>query len=1339
MAESRLSIVIDSRTAEQKAKDVHRALQALEDAGVRVTATTESVSSAMAGQAQQSQRLVTNLNSARGAMGRMQQAQASIKSGQKGLFQPVQAQQYAQSVNRAAQATDGAAKSYQRAGLSAAQLRQAQQQLPMQFTDIFTSLASGQPVMQVFLQQGGQLKDIFGGVGPALRGMAGYVASLINPMTLLAGTTAGVVIAFESGRDEAQQFNNTLIMTGNQAGTATDRLMQMAAGMDSLADTTQNRAAAALTEVVRSGKFTAEQFRTVTETALLMENATGQAIDKTIEQFGKIADDPVDAVIELNEEYGFLTEEVYNNIRALEESGDTLGAQRAAMDAYADTMRDRASDVAGNLGWIEEAARGVAGAAKEMWDGLLNIGREDTLGEEIEQIRENIARVTETIDSGRSSNTGGVEGARRALQAYELQLAVKIGQLAQESAIAEAQGEQNDRVREHIELQERQDRLVEENLTARREIAKVEEDIAFLRERQAQASSDAERQEIGDAIQALQEQKRGIEESTDAYRDQRRVQKEAEREAERLMKAYDRQANSLSRQIALYGETGEAAKVRYDIEHGALQNLSEARKQELVQEAEAVDKINEKLEAQEEYEKRVESILDTYDSQARKTQELRQAVETLNRAYKDPEVEMSFEQYQRALAGIQEEMRKVALESDPLTQDMARAWEEASNRVDETFADAFAGAFDSFDDFASQLEDAFKRLLAELAYQATLRPIVVGFTSDMQGALGIGGGQQGGGMFGGLTGGGGLGGSGNLLSTGRQLYNGVTGGIGNIAWTGAPTSYGGGFAGSATAGMGTTSAGGSYFGGSMSNFSGMNGLASAGAGYIGTQLGGAAFGETQTGQHLGTAGAAIGTYFGGPVGAAIGSFIGSSIGSAFSDKYAGEDPTGTLKTVNEYGAAGRDGFEREVFADSALGRVGFARESRDIDSLFGDRDNFENAQEYAEQLAQMDNTIAQLASSEAELAAMREAAADYGLSSMGDLEGRYESILGTLDGAFGRFVRGIDGGVDEIVDTAVPARQALTLLADGMETLNLRFRDGSVASYRAAGNLAELMSGVDALASAQQQYYQSFFTDAERFGDLEDDLSSAFDDLGVAMPDTAAGFRDLVEAQNLMTEAGREQYAALLQLVPTMSQYLDVMDQQHSQLQDWIDSLLLSDQSTLDPSERLQESQSQYASLLVQAENGDTDAMGSLGNVAQQYLAEAASYYGQASGQYGSIFDEILDAARGLGVEIDGSHAAGLGTVPFDGYRAELHRGETVLPAPIAQLYRDSAPGGSSDGEMLRTMQAMHQEMTRLRNEVRQLRGERGEDAARAASQRDQQLRAQEGIDRNTRTPVTPL
>ena len=49
-------------------------------------------------------------------------------------------------------------------GVSMGQYKQAMAQLPMQITDVVTSLASGMPVWMIAIQQGGQIKDSFGGV-----------------------------------------------------------------------------------------------------------------------------------------------------------------------------------------------------------------------------------------------------------------------------------------------------------------------------------------------------------------------------------------------------------------------------------------------------------------------------------------------------------------------------------------------------------------------------------------------------------------------------------------------------------------------------------------------------------------------------------------------------------------------------------------------------------------------------------------------------------------------------------------------------------------------------------------------------------------------------------------------------------------------------------------------------------------------------------------------------------------------------------------------------------------------------------------------------------------------
>ena len=82
---------------------------------------------------------------------------------------------------------DAASQSMGNMTMSAKQTAFAMRGIPAQMTDIWVSIASGQKPMTVLLQQGGQLKDLFGGVGNAARAVGGYVLGMINPFTVLAG------------------------------------------------------------------------------------------------------------------------------------------------------------------------------------------------------------------------------------------------------------------------------------------------------------------------------------------------------------------------------------------------------------------------------------------------------------------------------------------------------------------------------------------------------------------------------------------------------------------------------------------------------------------------------------------------------------------------------------------------------------------------------------------------------------------------------------------------------------------------------------------------------------------------------------------------------------------------------------------------------------------------------------------------------------------------------------------------------------------------------------------------------------------------------------------------
>ncbi|MGV7193839.1 phage tail length tape measure family protein [Xanthomonas axonopodis] len=287
-------------------------------------------------------------------------------------------------------------------GISAGQTSNAMRQLPAQFTDIFTSLQGGMPWFTVLVQQGGQIKDSFGGIGPAMSGVTAALVGMVNPLTITAAAVAALGLAWKQGSDEQAAYQRALILTGNQSGQTAGRLAEVAAQMDGIAGVTTSSAAAALTQVAATGKFTAEQLETVAIAAETMRAGTGKAVEETVAEFAKIKADPVAALLELNETMHFLDQTQLDNIKTMVDQGDQVRAVAAAFKIYSDTLKDRSADVQENLGYMERAWRAVKGAASEAWDTMLGIGRQETATSKIQQLLSNI----EGVNSGRGVYQG---------------------------------------------------------------------------------------------------------------------------------------------------------------------------------------------------------------------------------------------------------------------------------------------------------------------------------------------------------------------------------------------------------------------------------------------------------------------------------------------------------------------------------------------------------------------------------------------------------------------------------------------------------------------------------------------------------------------------------------------------------------------------------------------------------------------------------------------------------------------------------------------------------------------------------------------------------------------
>ncbi|AFO47300.1 MULTISPECIES: phage tail tape measure protein [Pseudomonas] len=333
------------------------------------------------------------------AMSRLDQMEQKLKGFRtSGALDSETFGEYQAKIDQARTALGGADIALNKTGMTAKATAAALRGVPAQFTDIMVSLQGGQAPLQVLLQQGGQLKDMFGGVGPAIQALGGYVLGLVNPFTVAAAAVGVLGYAYYSGSEEAVGFQKALITTGNAAGTTSDRLSGMAREVAATVGTT-GAAAEVLTQLASSGKVASESFVEITEAALEWRSATGKAVEETVAEFVKIGKDPVAAAKDLNEQYNFLTASTYSQIVALKEQGDTIGAAKLLTDTYVDTIKNRSKEVTENLSIWERGWKALRGEVAATVDSVKNIGRDQDIASRIVDLQRQVAAAQSAVNA----------------------------------------------------------------------------------------------------------------------------------------------------------------------------------------------------------------------------------------------------------------------------------------------------------------------------------------------------------------------------------------------------------------------------------------------------------------------------------------------------------------------------------------------------------------------------------------------------------------------------------------------------------------------------------------------------------------------------------------------------------------------------------------------------------------------------------------------------------------------------------------------------------------------------------------------------------------------------
>lgn len=1051
---------------------------------------------------------------------------------------------YIEELKKAEAAQKIATGSLDKMGVSAAQTAAALRGVPAQFTDIITSLQGGQAPLTVFLQQGGQLKDTFGGAGAAARALGGYVVGLINPFTLAAAGAAALAVAYNQGSKEADAYRTALVTTGNAAGTTAGQLKSYAQEISGVVGT-QGKAAESLAAFVSTGRVSRDVLKEASQAAIAWERATGQAVGATAKQFADLGKDPLQAVLKLNEGTNFLTESVYRQIKSLDEQGRTAEAAAVAQRAYADALTGRSATITQNLGYIEAAWKGVTDAAKKSWDAMLNVGRASTPADATAELRTRLMRQQEELAAKKAINPyADTSGMEKGIEILKQRLGLLESDERQTRRLAEAEAERAKQMQataawdkegakyltDKAKLERDLTAARNEGLAAGKSQAEIEKRLAQIRESYAKKGGSgglaAENKELRD-LQRIYAELADV--SSTYYADLATAQEkrakgnlsEAQyvKYVEELIQkqpfavAQEKaRAEAIKESAKAAAESSKALATWYDArekESQGFANQINARREEVTLMGMTTEAVIEYTRAK-------------FEQQAAEKEAYAAALESAS--FYAGEYAEAYNIAAEAARNQAKQLRELGgLEVEKANKDAAKKakdeWERAAADIERALTDSLLRGFESGKGFAENLRDTLKNMFSTLV----LRPIISAAMSPVAGAINgmlygnaaaAAGGANALGMIG----------SGANLINGLQGTQGVLGTVGG--WLGMNTvatntaiaaNLGIDAASAAAAANGAAAAGSSGFmstvgsalpwiAGAAALYSIISSLDDSGTLHTGgaaqySAARGLTSGQDATGYNIGfgrvEAGAqtisavsgiaqALGTALDG-VAVAFGQKAGYEIATAFADDTSEDGAWGALRIS-------RDGQDLLNWENN--------RQSRWAPREFGDGEAG-----YKEYLAAVAKDTRQVL-----LDMDLPSWADKLLTSIGE-SASMEQLTGVLNQI---------GVVQSAFVALGRSMEMFSGLTDEMQS-----------------GLLEAAGSIDTLTASAGAFYQNFYSEQERLDAASRQLRESFESIGLTLPATKEAFRALVDAQDLTTESGRKTYAALLQVSGAFAQVTD--------------------------------------------------------------------------------------------------------------------------------------------------------------------------------------------------------
>lgn len=612
-----------------------------------------------------------------------------------------------------------------------------------------------------------------------------------------------------------------------------------------------------------------------------------------------------------------------------------------------------------------------------------------------------------------------------------------------------------------------------------------------------------------------------------------------------------------------------------------------------------------------------------------------------------------------------------------------RGWTDMWTSVDRTAHDVFTNIFDGGTNVFKKLGQTLKASVLDVLYQMTVRRWIINIGTSVLGS-GFGTAANAATGSSALSGLGSLGSLGNLWTMGSN----AVGAIGSALGFGSAAGTGLGLSASAGTGLSLASGGGGL-GLSMSSTGLGMSAGSAGSGAIGGSLGSSLGGSAASSGGFMSSLSAAGPYL---ASAAAIYAIAKSLDDSgtYHTGGAAQYSAASGLSSGQSGAAYNIGFGRVEAGAETIAAVGTVAQGigSALDAValaFGKKAGYEVAAAFARDT-----------SDDREWAAMRISQGGVDLANWNDKRDSKWAPREVADGEEGwkqflglagqqmrdvLFSMDLPGWAETVLDAIGenPSIEQLSAALGQIGQAQAVFQ--SFGQYMtnfvnladsAVTKLASASGGLGALTGNMAAFVDQFYSEQEKLAVNTANVRDALAKLGFELPTTREEYRAMVQANIALGDAGADTTAGLLALSGAVASILPATEAATGGVMAMTDTVKTM-AATLDD-------------YISRTTRDSTEA---------DYIRGLAA-----------VGNNAALARLGVPSYLHGSHADGLANVPFDGYVAELHKGERVLTAQDNQIFTRTYGGLGAGGQnqevaILKALsQNLLQEVSMLRVEM---------------------------------------